>query len=454
MRSFTKSVLTFPWAVSMFGVQQISNLISSPSNKGVADLTAALDDVTHATEQQLAGWAKQTYEIGSTVQRGLVDTMMLKPPSLDSSAIMRSMAEMQSSPVFQTMVTYVAPPVAWLDSFLVTRGDSAAALQEFSNKLYVIQLVTQVHADFGLDDGNQESVTALVERAASKETFPRLWVVEGIGNYYGDRALAHASGADPQGLLTDAAAASLPPWSLTMLHAGIGMSFAKAVLKGLAPETPGETVRAAIARFVSLCRNSSRGGYAGAALESLGLATRTLYPNLVTVMDREIPQIDTDLHAYFWHGVGRAMYFDPMNMLPSANAPWRMITKLDAEAPHDLAYRNALAGMSWAITVVNMRHSDVMDAFLRHHGALFAQHDVFTDGVTSALLMRYDTTRDDASIEPFIHHQPDPANPAVEWWRTLITDPCERALQVGYSTLLKAGALEELFHYRPGSLGN
>jgi hypothetical protein len=378
MRSFTKSALTFPWAISMFGVQQIANLLSSPSNKGVADVTAALDDVTHATEQHLAGWANQSYTTGNAVLRGLIDTMMLDPPSIDSSAIMRSMAEMQSTPLFQTLVNYVAPPVAWLDSFLVARRDSPAALQEFTNKLYIIQLVTQVHADFGLDSSNEESLTSLIDRAANKQTFPRLWVVEGLGNYYGDRALERMAGGDPHDLLTDPVLAGLPPWSLTMLHAGIGMSLAKAVLKRLEPETPAETVRAAIARFVSLCRNSSRPGYAGAALESLGLATRTLYPNLLAVMDREIPQVEPALHGWFWHGVGRAMYFDPMNMLPSVNAPWRMIARLDAETPHDLAYRNALSGISWAMTVVNMRHTNVMEAFLRHHATTRTSSRSFT----------------------------------------------------------------------------
>ena len=452
MRNLAKSALTFPWAISMFGVQQVTNLMSSPSEGRLAEMITAMDDVTHTTEQHLAGWAKQTYSVGSTVQRGLVDTMMLKPPSIDSSSIMRTMAEMQSAPLFQMMVKYAMPPVAWLDSFLVSGVDSSAVLQEFANKLYIIQLVTQVHADFGLAETGEEIRPALIDRAANKEAFPRLWIVEGIGNYYGDHALAHATGGDPAGLLTDPQVADLPPFSMTMLHAGIGMSFAKAVLKGLETDSPSDTVRAAIARFVALCRHSSRKGYTGAALESLGLATRTLYPNLVAAMDREIPHVEAELHGYFWHGVGRAIYFDPMNMLPSVNAPWRMIAKLHAEAPHDLAYRNALSGMSWAITVVNMRNPEVMDAFLRHHGALLAQHDAFSDGVTSSLMMRYDTTRDDASIDPFVRHVPVAADASAGWWRTLIAEPCERALQVSYGQLQRAGTLEELFHYRPGSL--
>jgi hypothetical protein len=453
MRSLAKSALTFPWAMSMFGVQQVANLVSAARSEGrLAEMTASIDALTHATEQQLDGWTRQTYSVGSTVQRGLVDTMMMRPPAFDSSAVMRTMAEMQGQPLFKATLKYAMPPVGWIDSLRHPKVDAPAVFQEFSNKLYIIQLVTAVHADFGLDDPSvDQSVVALVDRAANKETFPRLWVAEGIGNYIGDHAMEHSAGADPEGLLNGRSAAELPPWSLTMLHAGVGMSFAKAILKGLGPSTSTDVLRAAIARFVALCSNSSRRGYAGAALESLGLATRTLYPNLVSMLDREIPHVDEGLQAYFWHGAGRAMYFDPMNMLPSANAPARAIAKLEAEAPHDLAYRNALSGLSWAITVVNMRNPEVMEAFLRHHGTLLAQHDAFANGVTSSLMMRYDTTRDDANIDPFIYHEA--ADPAVApWWRTLITAPCEKALQTTYGELQRKQALEELFRYRPGSI--
>src|SRR5438874_2208733 len=146
MRDLTKSVLTFPWALSMFGVQQVTKLMAPPSEDRMAGTAAAFDAVTKATEQQLDGWFKQTYQVGNTVQRGLVDLMMLRPPTIDSSAIMRMAAEMQSGAMFQVMVKYGMPPIGWLDSFLVSRQDGPAVLQEFADKLYIITLVTQVHS--------------------------------------------------------------------------------------------------------------------------------------------------------------------------------------------------------------------------------------------------------------------------------------------------------------------
>lgn len=449
MRDLAKSVLTLPWAISMFGVQQMANLVSPPSGDRLGTTASALDAVSGRAAEQLDGLLKQTYSLGTGVQNGIVDLMMGKVPNVefDPGVMMRTVAEMQGNPVFQGFMKYGMPPVAWLNSFLASREDAPAVLQEFNNKLYIIQLVTQVHSQFG-HEADTLSLSQLVDRAAQMETFPRLWAVEGIGNYYGDKALRDAQGRDPAGLLTTPEANALPSWPMTMLHAGIGMSFAKDVLKKLDTSSPEDAVRAGVARFAALCRNSSQRGYAGAALESLGLATRTLYPRLVPVVDAQLEAVDPDLYGYFWHGVGRAMYFEPMNMMPSVNAPWRAVNRLTEETPTDLAYRNALAGICWAITVVNMRHPIVMETFLRHHRDIAENNDAYRNGLTSSLMMRYDTTRDGTHIASFIHHEPQDEM-VKETWQKLVSGPCDQALRVSYGELKRQAALEQLFHYRP-----
>ncbi|HEX4346309.1 MAG TPA: hypothetical protein VHZ73_01990 [Vicinamibacterales bacterium] len=451
MREFVKSAVTLPWAISMFGVQQVTNLIGPPSTKSIAGTTQALDAVSDASVKGLDGWAKQTYKIGAGVQRTLVDLMMLRAPEFDQSMLMHMAAEMQDGPVFNAMVKYGLPPVGWLDSMLVNRRDAPACAQEFSNKLQIIMLVTHVHAELGLDANTVDSLYTLVDKIGAMPTFPRIWATEGLGNWYGDVAVKKAEGGpDPTALLTDPQYDAIAPWTMTMLHAGIGMSFAKAILVTIDPSSPQEKLRAALARFVKLCRDSSRKGYAGAALESLGLATRTLYPNLLRVLDAEIPHVDPELHGYYWHGAGRAMYFEPMGMLPSVNAPWRVIRRLDIEAPHDLARRNILAGVGWALSIVNMRQPTVMEAFLRHHADQMLAEDAFTNGVVSSMAMRYDTSPDDPYISPYLHYEPVDAEVAPAW-QTLITEPCERTLSKDYGELVRTHSLEQVFHYRPGS---
>jgi hypothetical protein len=452
MRELTKSMIGLPWALSMFGVQQAANLMAPPSAKRMGDTADAFDAVSHAAEQGFDGWMLKTYKMGDGLQRAMVDAMFLKPPSIDASALMRAASEMQGSPLFQFGLQYVLPPVAWADSFLVSGKDSSATLQEFTNKLYVIQLVAQVETRLGLDKAGDTPLTDLVARAETLDTFARLWAIEGLGNYYAERSWDRTPGTDPHDLLTDPSAADLPSSSLTMLHAGIGMSFANRLLRNLGSAPSPGAVREAVVRFAGLCRGSSRPGYAGAALESLGLATRTLYPEFVALVDRELPAVDPSLVGYFWHGVGRAVYFDPTTLLPSFNAPWRSIAKLAHDTPDEHAHFNALSGFSWAVTVVNMRTPEVMEAVLRHHGTTLAQSPAFTNGVSSVLMMRYDTTPDDSHLQPFLAHEPSMADPTVvAAWNTLITQPGTDALNRTYPALLRASRLEELFHYVPAS---
>ena len=83
MRQFTKSALTLPWAITMFGVQQLSNL-AAPSGHGLEGAAAAFDAVADAAEQQLDGWVKQTYRFGSNLQQTVVDLLSMRAPAVDS----------------------------------------------------------------------------------------------------------------------------------------------------------------------------------------------------------------------------------------------------------------------------------------------------------------------------------------------------------------------------------
>ena len=76
MRNFTKSVLSFSWATSLFGVKQLANIFtpqdpSQPTHKA----TAAFNSVTHATEEQFGGVLKATFKAGDNLQKSMVDMM-------------------------------------------------------------------------------------------------------------------------------------------------------------------------------------------------------------------------------------------------------------------------------------------------------------------------------------------------------------------------------------------
>lgn len=67
MREFTKSMMSYTWAMSLFGVQQMANAFR-PSKA-----TESFDNVTKATRDEFGEVLKATFRAGDNLQRGLVD---------------------------------------------------------------------------------------------------------------------------------------------------------------------------------------------------------------------------------------------------------------------------------------------------------------------------------------------------------------------------------------------
>jgi haloalkane dehalogenase len=70
MRDFTKSMFSFSWAMSLFGLQQTLNLLK-PS-----EAAKAFDNITEATEGEFDDLLKATFRTGNNLQRGLIDLML------------------------------------------------------------------------------------------------------------------------------------------------------------------------------------------------------------------------------------------------------------------------------------------------------------------------------------------------------------------------------------------
>jgi hypothetical protein len=67
MRELTKSMTSYTWAMSMFGLQQMINVF----RPGKA--TDSFNNVTKAAEQEFDDALKATFRAGDNMQRGLVD---------------------------------------------------------------------------------------------------------------------------------------------------------------------------------------------------------------------------------------------------------------------------------------------------------------------------------------------------------------------------------------------
>ncbi len=282
--------------------------------------------------------------------------------------------------------------------------------------------------------------------------FLALWGIEGLGHDYGDRFWQQ--GMVPHGILSPEVTKDLPSGSLPMLNAGIGLSMARTIFdgnalagfpRGLCWDTPAAEIRRMVAEIVRLDRDNATPGYAGAAYENLGLTTRTLRPTMVPAVDQALREVAPEVRGYFWHGVGRALYFWLVNFLPCSD--WQVFQMARHEAPDEAALLNAWAGAAWGYALVTQQKPELMaDLLLQLNGEELEKNGGFANGIASSMMMRFDTTPDAPFIERFIRYQP-PDPRVAELWQRLVRTPAETALAEYYPVLKREGRLGEIFQY-------
>jgi hypothetical protein len=353
------------------------------------------------------------------------------------------------TPRYITKLTFeMMQQSAEICGFLMPGRENRLAWQELRNKLQAFDLFEHADVILHIPPGPAMPLTALVERAAGLEPYVAVWAMEGLGRYYAEACWEHAGA--PQHLLTADRVRALPSQSLIPLHTGLGLSLASRLLATLRPRSPESDIDAVLQQFVALCQQNATAGHAGAALEALGLVTRLCYPQMVRTIDSRLSVVAPDMVGYFWHGVGRGLYFLPLHALPCSGATWRAIEMTQGEAPHALGRLNALAGLAWAITLVNIRHPTVLEAYIQRCGEVLCANDAFSSGVSTALMIWYDMAGADPYLRDFIHHQPDAANPRlVQLWHSQVRGPAQEALQRYYGVLKARHGLGEVFCYQP-----
>jgi len=445
MRAFTQSMLSFPWAMSLFGIEQLGNLLTPNLRVPQDRWTLPFDAVTQATVEQFGvqNVIQGVFQVGDELQRDVVDRLcdFFTPAALNLNSMVQMPADM----------------LRWSTEtcrYFIPAGDSLLAWQEFQNKLAVFLLVPGISAQLQLpEQPPYPPLQEAVERAYALDPYSALWAVEGLGHWYGDTFWERHE--MPHRLLTDARVNDLTDESLLMLHAGIGLSFAQHYLKTVNHLSPIVDIRQALQEIIRLCQENSRPGYEGAALESLGLTTRSATftgdarPDvMVQIVGQQLAEIAPDVLGYFWHGVGRGIYFLPINILPFYGSIWHAYEMVRREAADECAWRNALAGLAWGVTMVNIRQPAIVANLLQQHGEELSENAAFSYGVASSLMMRYDTTPDASFIMPFYQYQPDATDPRLVWlWNRLVRQPAQEALQTYYPILKQRSRLGELFRY-------
>ena len=397
----------------------------------MSTVAQSLDFATRALEKEMGQLTKSLFFLGDGLQRATVDGLfdLLKPKTWSPANLMSLGRSAAHVPV--ELSRFVVP------------GEAGPAWEELRNKFEVFMLVSELPSILKVDPKTWVALPDLVNRAYSLPAFNSLWAVEGVGHYYGD--VYWERNGPPQGLLFSESA-PVPEKSLLMLHAGMGLSFADRLLTTVTHESPANEVRDVVQRFVRLCRDNSREGYLGAAVESLGLVTRDFYPDMVGLVDGQLQEVAPELRGYFWHGVGRALYFSRAYFLPILRTAWG---SMDQEAEHGLGQMNATAGLAWAVTLVNMRQPKIMEGVLQSYIEHSALGDAFANGVSSSIMMREDTTPGEAFVRAFYDHEPaSGSRNLLMTWNKRVSGPAKVALRNYYPVHKKHASLGEIFQYQ------
>ncbi len=404
MRSFAKSMLRFSLASGLFGAEQVAAVLSPSGAADRSTGSGSLDTLTWAAWSQLGELSQAAFQAGDDLQRDWADlfSATLRP------ARWRQAAEEMA--FRSTDALRLASPGT----------EGGVARRELANKLEVYRLVKGVRARLGLPPrGRRFDLGRYVEAAYELDEYSALWAVEGLGHDYAGSFLHEE---EPRGILRDPAFQKLPSTSLPMLHAGLGLAFAEHLLGTVSPSSPRREVRRMVERFVTLCRESSLPEHLDTALESLGLETRCFFPDLVPVVERELVEMgDSRLLGFYWHGVGRGIYFVPVSFVPGYSSIWPAIRMSQRESPHDLARHHSLAGVSYAFALVNMSDPAILESLLGHHGGEL-RGTAFADGLAASLSMRQEITPDAAVLRDFIAHRP--AGSVEPLWQEMVRRPC------------------------------
>lgn len=422
--------------MSLFSVQQAANLLA-PRDGGQPARKAneAFYSVKQSAENQFGDLVFGAFQIGDEVQRGLtnlfLDTLTLRAFSPDYVSRLISGVVEQGQDTLRVFTSSENTRLAW---------------QELRNNYEVFNLVKNVSKLLHIpDDDRQFELTNLVSAAYALGAYPDLWAVEGLGHDYA--MTFWGKGRPVRGILTDVSPGVLPAKSLTMMHAGLGLAFAQQLMNTITPYSHPDEIRRVLHEFVTLVDENSRRGYEGAAYESLGLVTRFWHSQMIGVVDEGLREVAPHTLGYFWHGVGRSLYFLPLYFVPGLLSAWQAVER---EAPHELALHNMTAGLAWATTIVNVRQPEIMENFVKIHGERVSRTPAFTNGLMSTLIMGIDITPDDVYIKNFLNYRPDSSDPrVVELWDRLVGRPGREAVHRIHPALQRRERLGEVFQYHP-----
>ncbi len=318
-------------------------------------------------------------------------------------------------------------------------GRAAVDLSELGNKLLAFE-------DFRFAEQAIAGTSGLARQVAASRRLPpwrALWVLEGLGFQLG------MAGVGLRQVDNEIATAG----ELLPLHTGMGLALARRRLDDL--RSPAGAM--ALRDLVQVCRTSSRPGYSRAVFEALGLIVIGLAPAAITRLDATLAAELPARRGTFWHGLGRGLYFSPRRLLPgSGKAAFDEALRLTgsalagtAKAPAEVARANALSGLFWATTLVNLTAPAVLAELLDQLDAQLLQlppdlQKATRCGIASALSLWAYVVGREALLESFLAYQPAAGPPARRWRQWVLEPVASKLARLAELSSLGPGVLFDL----------
>jgi hypothetical protein len=316
--------------------------------------------------------------------------------------------------------------------------------EEIRNKLEAFSLFEHVDLELNFAGAADHTLPDLVHRAHLLGPYFSVWATEGVGHYYARLHLSRGNHVNT--IWQNAHPCDFPVASLVPLHAGIGLALAEQLLADIHSLSSNEFQKQ-VADFVGLCQNTFQPEYLEIIYEALGLVVRNLYPHLTPRMHLRLVRLNKELPEYFWHGVGRALYFTPSSFLPGNSSPLKAFEMCMKEPPNEACRRNTVAGFAWALTLVNIRQPHILAEFLAHHGKNRQEQEAITNGVCSALIIWNRSCSNSHDLKRTSQYQCDGRKAMLSVWTKCVDEACRNALAYCRA---KPGAehLGKLFRYQ------
>jgi hypothetical protein len=433
MLDLARAVVRFPWTMTVFGAQEVlGSVMPGKAKKEGGGISADLYRVAASARREFNGIAPlfAGYEFVDSAQRAAIDAAsdILSLRALSPGYLMDLSSEISRS---------------YTDAYKSVSTPEALRLtvQRIRNIFTVADLVNQVNAPDRFSADGDYPLDEVIADCYAHGEYSALWSVEGVGERYA-HAWLHA-GKPMRDIFITGKGAKLESKTLLMMHAGAGMAFAKRAIAALTPYSGEAELDEAVRSFLQMCEESSLPGYVGAAIESLGLVTRTWSSQLLIPLSRRVAVLDPESSEYYWHGAGRSMCFSPVNMLPGFS-PW---FSAEREPRDEVSRRNARAGASWAFTLVNRRHPEIIADFLANKEEEIQSNDAFNNGVMSTLIMAGDMCPEDPFIPALCQYLPSDQK-AIEAWQRHIGPDFAANVDSIRKVLQKHKRLGEVFRYQ------